>query len=58
MDVARANDGGISGFYAPPTLQEKFLQTNFGFRKFISSILCDVEKLAEFNGEIIFQIRP
>jgi len=29
-----------------------------GFQNFISSLLSDVEKSVEFNGKIIFQIRP
>jgi len=28
---------------------------NFGFQKFISSSLSDVEKFTEFNGMVIFQ---
>ena len=31
-------------------------EKKFGFQKLISSIIFDVEKFAEINGEITFQI--
>ena len=43
--------------YQQPQMEEPKPE-KFGFRKFVSSILRDVEKFAEFNGELFFQIRP
>jgi len=44
--------------YQQPQMAEPQTRKNLMFEKLISSILFDIEKLSEFSGEIIFQIRP
>ena len=45
-------------FRAQPNIHQQSLnRIMFGFPKFVSSILSDVEKVGEFDGEINLQIR-